>query len=125
MRNKLLAGAMALALVGCSQKAAEDAAMTDSPAAESAAEEANKIGMKIITIGVGTEKGGTIPLRRNGVIESYKRDKDNQIVITKLNPESLKSIAKATNGNYVNGANTKEVLEFVKSTLDKIQKTYR
>jgi hypothetical protein len=86
-------------------------------------EEANKIGMKIITIGVGTEKGGTIPLRRNGVIESYKRDKDNQIVITKLNPESLKSIAKATNGNYVNGANTKEVLEFVKSTLDKIQKT--
>lgn len=39
MRNKLLAGAMALALVGCSQKAAEDAATTDSPAAESAAEE--------------------------------------------------------------------------------------
>ena len=94
-----------------------------SEGAESAAEEANKIGMKIITIGVGTEKGGTIPLRRNGVIESYKRDKDNQIVITKLNPESLKSIAKATNGNYVNGANTKEVLEFVKNTLDKIQKT--
>ena len=94
-----------------------------SEGAESAAEEANKIGMKIITIGVGTEKGGTIPLRRNGVIESYKRDKDNQIVITKLNPESLKSIAKATNGNYVNGANTKEKLEFVKSTLDKIQKT--
>jgi len=39
MRNKLLAGAMALALVGCSQKAAEDAATTDSPAAESVAEE--------------------------------------------------------------------------------------
>ena len=66
-----------------------------SEGAESAAEEANKIGMKIITIGVGTEKGGTIPLRRNGVIESYKRDKDNQIVITKLNPESLKSIAES------------------------------
>lgn len=94
-----------------------------SEGAESAAEEANKIGMKIITIGVGTEKGGTIPLRRNGVIESYKRDKDNQVVVTKLNPESLKSIAKETNGNYVNGANTKEVLEFVKNTLDKIQKT--
>lgn len=94
-----------------------------SEGAESAAEEANKIGMKIITIGIGTEKGANIPLRKNGVIESYKRDKDNQIVITKLNPESLKSIAKATNGNYINGSNTKEVLEFVKTTLDKIQKT--
>ena len=94
-----------------------------SEGAESAAEEAGKIGMKIITIGVGTEKGGTIPLRNNGVIESYKRDRDNQIVITKLTPESLKAIAKATNGDYINGTNTKEVLEFVKNTLDKIQKT--
>lgn len=41
MRNKLLAGAMALALVGCSEKAAEDAAgTTERPAAESVAEEA-------------------------------------------------------------------------------------
>ncbi|MDI1303592.1 MAG: VWA domain-containing protein, partial [bacterium] len=40
-----------------------------SEGAESAAEEANKLGMKIITIGVGTEKGGTIPLKRNGIVE--------------------------------------------------------
>ncbi|MDI1306162.1 MAG: VWA domain-containing protein, partial [bacterium] len=40
-----------------------------SEGAESAAEEANKLGMKIITIGIGTEKGGTIPLKRNGIVE--------------------------------------------------------
>lgn len=38
MKNKLLAGAMALALVGCSEKSAEDVAATDSPAAQAVAE---------------------------------------------------------------------------------------
>lgn len=94
-----------------------------SEGAESAAEEANKIGMKIITIGVGTEKGGPIPLRVNGVVESFKRDGNNQVVITKLNKEDLISIAKATKGGYVDGNNTKQVLDYVKNALDNIQKT--
>ena len=94
-----------------------------SEGAESAAEEANKLGMKIITIGVGTEKGSTIPLRVNGVIESFKRDNNNEVVITKLNKEGLTSIAKATKGGYVSGNNTKEVVDYVKNALDNIQKT--
>ena len=91
--------------------------------AEEAAEEANKLGVKIITIGVGTEKGGTIPLKRNGIVEGFKRDNNNEVVITKLNRESLEAIAKATKGGYVNGNNTKEVLDYIKNALDNIQKT--
>jgi Ca-activated chloride channel family protein len=79
--------------------------------------------MKIITIGVGTEKGSTIPLRRNGIVESFQRDNNNEVVVTKLNQESLTTIAKATKGGYVNGNNTKEVLEYVKNALNNIQKT--
>ncbi|QKJ61881.1 VWA domain-containing protein [Flavobacterium sp. M31R6] len=94
-----------------------------SEGAESAAEEAKKLGMKIVTIGLGTEKGGTIPLKKNGIVESYQRDNNGEIVITKLNPNSLATIAKITGGGYVNGNNTKEVLEYIKATLDKIQKT--
>jgi Ca-activated chloride channel family protein len=94
-----------------------------SEGAEAAAEEANKLGMKIITIGVGTEKGGTIPLKRNGIVQSYQRDNNDEVVITKLNQPSLETIAKTTNGGYVNGNNTKEVLEYIKKTLDNIQKT--
>ena len=91
--------------------------------AQAAAEEASKAGLKIITIGIGTEKGATIPLKRNGVIESFQKDNNNQVVITKMNKESLEAIAKATKGGYVNGNNTKNVLEYIKATLDKIQKT--
>ena len=94
-----------------------------SEGAEAAAEEANKLGMKIMTIGVGTEKGSTIPLRRNGVVESFKRDANNEVVITKLNKEGLTTIAKATKGGYVDGNNTKAVLDYVKNALDNIQKT--
>ena len=94
-----------------------------SDGAEDAAEEATKLGMKIITIGVGTEKGSTIPLRVNGVVESFKRDKNNEVVITKLNKEGLTTIAKATKGGYVDGNNTKAVLDYVKNALDNIQKT--
>ena len=94
-----------------------------SEGAEAAAEEANKLGMKIITIGVGTEKGSTIPLRRNGIVESFQRDNNNEVVVTKLNQESLTTIAKATKGGYLNGNNTKEVLEYVKNALNNIQKT--
>lgn len=94
-----------------------------SEGAQAAAEEANKQGMRIITIGLGTEKGGTIPLKRNGIVESYQRDNNDQVVVTKLNRASLEAIAKATKGGYVNGNATKEVVEYIKSTLDKIQKT--
>ena len=94
-----------------------------SEGAQEAAEEANKLGIKIITIGVGTEKGGTIPLKKNGVVEGFKKDNNNEVVITKLNQESLQTIAKATKGGYVNGNNTKEVVEYIKNALNNIQKT--
>lgn len=94
-----------------------------SEGAKLAADEANKQGMRIITIGIGTEKGGTIPLKRNGVVESYQRDNNDEVVVTKLNRSSMEAIAKATKGGYVNGNNTKEVLEYIKASLDDIQKT--
>ncbi|TDE06637.1 VWA domain-containing protein [Flavobacterium hiemivividum] len=94
-----------------------------SEGAKIAADEANKQGMRIITIGIGTEKGGTIPLKKNGVVESYQRDNNDEVVVTKLNRSSMEAIAKATKGGYVNGNNTKEVLEYIKSSLDDIQKT--
>lgn len=90
---------------------------------EGAVEEAVKVKAKIITIGVGTEKGGPIPLKRNGVIESFKRDQNDEVVVTKLNPEILKEIGKGTKGGYVYGGNTKEVLDYVKNALENIEKT--
>jgi Ca-activated chloride channel family protein len=90
---------------------------------EEAAEKAKEKGIKLITVGVGTEKGGPIPLKRNGVTESFKRDSDGEVVITKLYPDALKAIAARTKGGYVNGNSTREVSEYVKNALQNIEKT--
>lgn len=90
---------------------------------ELAIEKAIEVKAKIITIGVGTTKGGPIPIRRNGIVESFKRDQNDEVVITALNEETLKQIGKETKGGYIYGDNTKEVLEYVKNALDNIEKT--
>ncbi|UPQ80356.1 VWA domain-containing protein [Flavobacterium azooxidireducens] len=90
---------------------------------EEVIEEALKIKAKVITIGVGTEKGGPIPIKRNGVVENFKRDRNDEVVVTKMNAEILKQIGKGTKGGYVYGGNTKDVLDYVKNALDNIEKT--
>jgi Ca-activated chloride channel family protein len=94
-----------------------------SEGAKNTAEEARKAGLKILTIGVGTAKGGPIPLKRNGIVESFQRDRQNEVVISKLNEASLQEIAKITEGKYINGRSTKEVVDFVKNALENIEKT--
>lgn len=90
--------------------------------AEDAAEDAKKQGIKIITIGIGTEKGGPIPLKENGRVVSFKRDRNNEVVVTRRNVASLKLIARNSKG-YVDGNSTKEVLEYVKKSLNNIERT--
>ena len=91
---------------------------------EDAVELAKEKGVRIITIGVGTEKGGPIPLRDDkGTIASYKKDQEGQTVITKLYPEVLKKIADNTKSKYIVGATTKDVVEEIKKSLDKIEKS--
>ncbi|MDX9789348.1 MAG: VWA domain-containing protein [Candidatus Kapabacteria bacterium] len=90
---------------------------------DAAIEEANKVNAKIITVGIGTEKGGPIPIKRNGVVQSFKRDKNDEVVVTKMYPENLKQIGQKTKGGYIYGGNTKEVLDYIEKALDNIEKT--
>ena len=96
---------------------------TDNAETEAAAEEAKKLGLKIITVGIGTENGGPIPLKQNGIVEAFQRDQNNEVVTTKRNSEVLRAIGKQTKGGYVDGNSTKAVLDYVKNALDNIQKT--
>jgi Ca-activated chloride channel family protein len=66
-----------------------------------AAEEAGKNGIMINTIGIGSVNGVPIPLIENGVVKGYRKDKEGQTVITKLNTELLKLIASKANGVFV------------------------
>ena len=89
----------------------------------SIAEEAANEGIKIFTIGVGTEKGGPIPLKQNGIVQRYKKDSQGETVITKLNPTILQEIAEEANGTYIDGTNTKSVVDQVTEILQNMDKT--
>ena len=88
-----------------------------------AAEEASEQGIRIFTIGVGDIKGGPIPIKRNGVVLNYKKDRQGETVITRLNEENLKSIAAEANGVYINGKNTNEVVDTIRDILNQMDKT--
>lgn len=85
-------------------------------------EEAAEKGIRIFPIGVGTVEGGPIPIKKKGVLQYYLRDKNNEQVISRLGEETLKEIAKTTNGEYLNGANTKAVVDRVKAILGGMDK---
>ncbi|TDY10519.1 VWA domain-containing protein [Meridianimaribacter flavus] len=91
--------------------------------ATNVAEEASEEGIRIFTIGVGDEKGGPIPIKRNGVVLNYKKDNQGETVITRLNEDTLKEIAKEANGAYINGKNTNEVVDSIRDILNKMDKT--
>ena len=74
-------------------------------------------GITIYTIGVGKLKGAPIPIKKNGIIQNYKRDNNDEIVITKLNEKVLQNISESANGYYINGEITSKVLEEINTIL--------
>lgn len=79
-------------------------------------------GISIISIGVGTEDGGKIPIKINGKLQEYKKDGEGNEVVTKMNDATLKEMASATNGAFMYGSNTEEVVDLVNKALQKIEK---
>jgi len=94
-----------------------------SETAASVAEEAKEEGIRVFTIGVGDSKGGPIPIKRNGVVLNYKKNKRGETVITKLNEKTLMKIANEGNGIYVNGKQTNAVVKEILEILNKMDKT--
>jgi len=86
------------------------------------ATEAQEKGVHIYTIGIGTEKGAPIPIKDGGE-QTYKRDRNGEVVITKLNRELLQQIAINAGGEYLDGDNTQKVVSQINKILDGTEKS--
>lgn len=87
----------------------------------SAAENAIKEGIVVHTIGMGLPKGTPIPIIRNGN-KNYLKDRDGNVVITKLNETMLGQIAAAGNGIYVRANNAQVGLRTLFDEINKLDK---
>lgn len=82
-----------------------------------AAEEAKKNGVKIYTVGVGQPQGAPIP-----VSGGFLKDKDGNIVITRLDEKTLQKIAEVTDGKYIRATGSSFGLTDILSDVRKMDK---
>jgi len=91
----------------------------DAVGAAKAAHEAKII---VHTIGMGLPEGAPIPLGTGGS-KDYLKDKNNNIVVTKLDENMLMQIATAGGGTYIRANNADVGLNNLFSEIEKMQKT--
>ena len=87
------------------------------------AEDFGDEGIKMYTVGVGTEKGEHIPIKLNGSLVGYKKDSKGETVITRRNADILKEIAEASNGTYIDGNKTDNPVDTMAEIIANAQKS--
>jgi Ca-activated chloride channel family protein len=88
-----------------------------------AAEEAAKTGIRIFTIGIGSEEGEPIPvINEAGIKSGYKKDRRGNIIMSKLDSTILQKIALVGNGNYFKVTQGEMELDRIVDTIDDMEK---
>jgi Ca-activated chloride channel family protein len=84
-----------------------------------AAKLANRKGIVVNVIGIGNPDGSPIPVR--GTM-SFIKDKNGNVVVSKLNEDMCRQIASAGKGVYIRATNSGAVLKTLEKEVDKMQK---
>lgn len=92
---------------------------------KSAQQAAQKEGIRIIAIGIGTPQGELIPLRTdlNGNVQEYKKDRSGKTVVTKLDEKALAELAAATQGMYIKYTTPAQVAARVQEALQNLDQS--
>jgi Ca-activated chloride channel homolog len=81
------------------------------------ATKASEKGIRVYTIGLGDPNGVPIPVKPGSSLT--RRDKEGQVVVSKLNEGLLVEVARAGNGAYISGDRINSLID----ELDKLQKS--
>ena len=87
-----------------------------------AAKDAAGRGVQVYTVGIGSPDGVPIPIESNGKIAGYKKDKEGNTVITKLNMNLLQSIAMSAGGISVQASSSDLGLDKITEQISKLKK---
>jgi Ca-activated chloride channel family protein len=84
-----------------------------------AAKEAASKGIQVFVLGVGSPDGSPIPVEGKN---DFRKDREGNVVITRLNEEMCKEIAKAGNGIYLRVDNSNSAQKALQKEIDKLAK---
>jgi len=90
---------------------------------EKIAATAKKQGITIYPVGIGAPGGEPIPIKdESGAIIEYKKDKEGEIVLSKLDEETLKQFAEKTGGHYYHSTQNQPVSEKLYRDISQLEK---
>ena len=75
--------------------------------------------IQINVLGIGSPEGSPIPMEDS---RDFRRDKDGNIVVSRLSEQMCQDLAKAGNGVYVRVDNTNTAQKAIQQTIDKLAK---
>lgn len=84
-----------------------------------AANLARENGIVVHVIGMGKPEGAPIPIPGT---TNYRRDKEDKVVVSKLNEEMCREVARAGGGIYARADNTNTALRAISKELNKLSK---
>ena len=87
--------------------------------ANEAAEAAAKKGIQVNVLGVGSPDGAPIPIEGSN---DYRRDREGNVIVTRLNEAMCQQVAKAGNGIYVRVDNSNAAQKAITQEIDKMAK---
>jgi Ca-activated chloride channel family protein len=89
-----------------------------------ASKAASELGINVYTIGMGLPDGSPIPVINSyGQETGFKKDREGNTVITRLNEVMLQQIAAAGNGDYVRANNTQAGLSKIFKKINALEKS--
>lgn len=89
--------------------------------AEEIAQEAAKRGIQIYILGIGSPEGAPIPISRSS--NDFRKDKDGNIIVTRLNESMCQAIAQAGKGAYIRVDNSNSAEKILQREIDKLAKS--
>tara|TARA_Y100000782_G_C10188706_1_gene268798 strand:+ start:1398 stop:2444 length:1047 start_codon:yes stop_codon:yes gene_type:complete len=87
-----------------------------------AAENAREQGIRVFTIGMGSEKGSPIPEKYGNKTIGFLKDRTGETIITQLNSETLKEIADAGDGFFQRATNADAGLDAIFDEISGMEK---
>lgn len=88
--------------------------------AAAVAARAKEMGIKVMVVGIGKPEGSPIPIPGTN---NFRKDRQGNVVVSRLNEDMCRDIAKAGNGIYVRCDNTNTAMRALQKEIDTLATT--
>ena len=88
--------------------------------AAAVAARAKEMGIKVMVVGIGKPEGSPIPIPGTN---NFRKDRQGNVVVSRLNEDMCREIAKAGNGIYVRCDNTNTAMRALQKEIDTLATT--